>query len=279
MSSSKQRLTTNRTNAIKSTGPTSETGKAVASQNAQRHGVFSSRLFLEDEDPAVFEALLMELQATLVPVGAIELALVERIAIAMWRQRRLITAETASLALKRRTRELARHASCSYSSALDSSVQEEDLQPYDQERIEWCKKVIPEIEALDKITLDALKKHAPHVWQQLVDDAEQDDEAPEQQVACHKNGVTGYVMELYDWCKTELQKAKDRPKLLAFVEQLKQKSLVLPIDQAHLFARYQTTLDNQLYKALKTLRETQEWRFKSLDTVSDPFRDVQKRAA
>jgi len=132
---------------------------------------------------------------------------------------------------------------------------------------------------LDKITLDALKKHAPYVWQQLIDDAEHDDEVPEQQVASHKQGVTGYVMELYDWCKTELRKAKDRPRLLAFVEQLKQKSLVLPIEQAHLFARYQTTLDNQLYKALKTLRETQEWRLKSLDTVSDAVRDVHKRAA
>jgi hypothetical protein len=34
-----------------------------------------------------------------------------------------------------------------------------------------------------------------------------------------------------------------------------------------LLARYQTTLDNQLYKALQALRQAQEWRLKTLDSV------------
>ena len=47
------------------------------------------------------DALAAELQAALSPVGFVELALVERIAIALWRQRRLVTAETASIYLAR----------------------------------------------------------------------------------------------------------------------------------------------------------------------------------
>ncbi len=32
-------------------------------------------------------------------------------------------------------------------------------------------------------------------------------------------------------------------------------------------ARYQTTLDNQLFKLLKALREAQEWRMKTIEPV------------
>jgi hypothetical protein len=39
----------------------------------------------------------------------------------------------------------------------------------------------------------------------------------------------------------------------------------LPNDAIEIFSRYQTTLDNQLYKALRALREAQEWRLKTLD--------------
>lgn len=279
MSSSAQRNESNCSNALKSTGPTSGAGKAVSCQNARRHGVFSARLCLEDEDPSDFELLQLDLQATLSPLGTIELALVERIAITMWRQQRLVSAETASLTLHRHDREVARKVSSTSGFEIGDSVSERDLQPFDLERIDWCNAVIGEIEALDEITLQMLKERAPYVWQQLVEDAETDDETPEAQVAAHEQGVTGYVMELYQWCKSQLSSADDRPKLLALAQQLKQKHLVLPLDQLQLFARYQTTLDNQLYKALKALREAQEWRLKSLDATSNSAPVMQNKAA
>lgn len=40
-------------------------------------------------------------------------------------------------------------------------------------------------------------------------------------------------------------------------------------------ARYQTTLDNQLYKALRAFREAQEWRLKTLEHVDDDRTGVQ----
>jgi len=36
-----------------------------------------------------------------------------------------------------------------------------------------------------------------------------------------------------------------------------------------LFTRYQTTLDNQLYKALRAFRDAQEWRLKTLDVAGE----------
>jgi hypothetical protein len=39
---------------------------------------------------------------------------------------------------------------------------------------------------------------------------------------------------------------------------------LLPRQASELLTRHQTTLDNQLYKALKALRDAQEWRLKSI---------------
>jgi hypothetical protein len=44
-------------------------------------------------------------------------------------------------------------------------------------------------------------------------------------------------------------------------------------------ARYQTTLDNQLYKALRAYREAQEWRFKTLEHVADGLADARAAEA
>jgi hypothetical protein len=40
-------------------------------------------------------------------------------------------------------------------------------------------------------------------------------------------------------------------------------------DVLDLFTRYQVSLDNQLYKALRALREAEDWRLKSLDGTSE----------
>jgi hypothetical protein len=66
MSTSEQRLAANRANALKSTGPKTKNGKAVACLNATQHGLFSARLLLDDEEPAGFQRLLADLDSTLI---------------------------------------------------------------------------------------------------------------------------------------------------------------------------------------------------------------------
>src|SRR5437667_9045492 len=96
-------LLANKENAQKSTGPLSYEGKAKASQNAFKHGLRGTRLFLADEDPNDFQQVMDGLIASLNPAGTLELALVERIAVSLWRQQRLIRSETAGIELARRT--------------------------------------------------------------------------------------------------------------------------------------------------------------------------------
>jgi hypothetical protein len=65
--------------------------------NAVKHGLLSGKLILEGEAPEDYQALMGGLERSLQPKGTLELALVEKVAIALWKQRRLVAAETASV--------------------------------------------------------------------------------------------------------------------------------------------------------------------------------------
>ena len=122
---------------------------------------------------------------------------------------------------------------------------------------------------------------APTIFGQLQSDAEEDDETIEEQLSSQENGLTGYVGGLVEWCHEQLREAEKRPRIVALAEQVRARRLVLPADALEVFSRYQTTLDNQLYKALRALREAQEWRLKTIDaqssTRSSPCRWTRRR--
>ncbi len=101
MAISPTQLLANQLNALRATGPRTAAGKAVSSANARKHGILSRQLIIEGESAEDFGALLEALLADEVPVGTLECALVERLAIGLWRQRRAVTAESASLHLQR----------------------------------------------------------------------------------------------------------------------------------------------------------------------------------
>ena len=91
--SKKTRAAANRANAQKSTGPKSEQGKTVSSQNAFKHGIYSKAVIIPGEDPAKFEALRADLAAEHRPVGVTEEILVDEIAQHYWRMKRYRTLE------------------------------------------------------------------------------------------------------------------------------------------------------------------------------------------
>jgi hypothetical protein len=71
----------------------------VVSQNARTHGLLSRSLIVEGESQEEFSELLSLLADEFQPVGLVETALVERVGIALWRQRRLVQAESAEVSL------------------------------------------------------------------------------------------------------------------------------------------------------------------------------------
>ncbi len=85
---SERQIRANRSNAAKSTGPRTLTGKAIVSRNALGHGLTARRVLLDGEDAAVFEALRRALRNEFAPRTATEVSLVEHLAGLLWRLRR-----------------------------------------------------------------------------------------------------------------------------------------------------------------------------------------------
>jgi hypothetical protein len=96
MATEKQ-IAANRHNAAKSTGPRTTVGKAASSRNALKHGVLSKRALSEHEDTQAFVTLLGKLVEELEPISVIECTLVERIAILLWREKRLAETEAREI--------------------------------------------------------------------------------------------------------------------------------------------------------------------------------------
>lgn len=266
MALSERQRAANQANALKSTGPRSIEGKSRSSRNATRHGLFTDGALVDGEDPDEFAALVADLQDALAPVGALELGLVEKIALAMWRQRRLAFAEAAAIRLQRKPPHVAKEVAKELDVSFEERLTLDDLLPFDPTHAEWCRSILAEEEVLDAIDLETLPKKAPLIYANLQSDAEEDGETIEEHLDHDEYGLTGFVGRLTEWCRAQLAKAEQRPKILATAEQVRTRSLVLHRPYQELLARYQTTLNNELYKALKALRDVQEWRLKTIDT-------------
>lgn len=85
----------NRRNALKSTGPKSKEGKAKSRMNALKHGLTGKQVVIPGEDPEEFEMLLSQLMQEHDPQSMLETSLVELIAGAIWRLKRIPQFEPA----------------------------------------------------------------------------------------------------------------------------------------------------------------------------------------
>jgi hypothetical protein len=86
--STKAQTKANKQNAQKSTGPRTAEGKAVASKNAVKHGLFAAEAVVKGEDPAEYEAYHDKFLAEWAPVGMVESIMAERVISLAWRLRR-----------------------------------------------------------------------------------------------------------------------------------------------------------------------------------------------
>jgi len=78
-------------------GPRSEAGKKRSSGNAMKFGIFSQVILIKGESRSVYESLLAGLWEEFQPEGTLEEVLVEKLAIILWRHRRLLVAEGAEI--------------------------------------------------------------------------------------------------------------------------------------------------------------------------------------
>ena len=81
------------TSAKVSTGPRTAEGKANASKNAIKHGIYSSAMLLKSESRSDYDSLLTGFWEYFKPVGMFEEFLVEKLVVLSWRHRRLVITE------------------------------------------------------------------------------------------------------------------------------------------------------------------------------------------
>ena len=254
----------NQRNALRSTGPRTAVGKATVRGNALKHGFLSRHLLIEGESPEDFTQLLDELMAEYRPVGVVESGLVEQVAICLWRKARYVRAEAAMVSLNRRT----------FGEAQAREVAQRLGLPEEA----WRTIPAPLVGSGDEdpaLLADLVAQRA--TWQVLVDEGVASAPAPFARLSpamqahllevhgVDATGIEAVVLAEYgSWAELIAQhlalfdRLIEQQRILE-VSRLVMESQALPA-QPELLTRYQTALDNDLYKALKALREAQAWR-------------------
>ena len=92
MASQKQ-IEANRRNALKSTGPKTDEGKAAVSMNALRHGLRARSILIPGENPEEYDQLCASLEAEWRPRNRTEQLLLEQMVTAQWKLARLEVGE------------------------------------------------------------------------------------------------------------------------------------------------------------------------------------------
>ena len=263
----------NKENAQKSTGAKTAAGKAIIASNALKHGLFTRHLVIEGEQVEDYHSLLNGLMTSLTPVGTLESILVEKIASAIWKQKRLISAEQASIELSRSFKMDSNKKLVHKAMGMDwsESITNDELMPdtdKDLELLSWRHKAIAEYddlldEVLDTNDLKRLSKDAPLIYQQLLEELEAEEhQSAELYFEDTESTLKEWAGEIYNWCKEEIKRSERKVEVQSVAE-LVRTSLTAPINN-ELIVRYQTGLDNELYKAIEALRKQQEWRGKAV---------------
>lgn len=274
MATSVAQFTANRANAQKSTGAITQAGKAKVSQNALTHGLFAKQLVLADENPFEYQLLLEQLQHELLPVGVLEQSLVERVAISLWKQKRLLKAETAQLNLERQTQKIIDAVNDELNwSFTPRAITEQDLNEIDDEQVKNYKAILHEYEALDlgkSFDIAKIQAQFPTLFQELCIGAKLNSLTPEKYLQTHES-ATDFFKNVARHARDKLAKFERQQLVLVVAEMIKDKRAILSEKSRDSLAKYQVMLDNELGKALKSLREQQEWRVNSLQAIIKPL--------
>lgn len=245
-------------NGALSKGPKTPVGKAIASRNATKHGIMSRELVLPNENQEEFTALLASLAQELDAQGTLEMMLVERVAISIWRQRRLVRVESAQILIAQQEAQISIMPSASKlcersnEELIFISLQQEplasNLDAFERELLQFS--ATGPMIAFDVFThrFPLLSKFWPR--------------------------PDGATTDEYQWVSDAYGNISDTiPQWLAALAITKQQgpsqylALVakgIPAS-AEVLSRYQSALDNELYKALRALREAQATRRRAID--------------
>ena len=234
-------------------------------------------MILPNESRDEFDALVDELQQEFVPQGLLEMSLVERIAISLWRRRRLVRAESAGIELRQSDSRSIASEEISGSLGLewsDTRVEEEwgGITSFKNERnthelLEYIQLLQSAID--DGLELDEIEKKYPVIYQELKEEAIQDNQT---NLAKYLEDTFDGVSDLLDSLKKYHLKQWQSARIRDLVE-IAKINVSLPKVPENM-ARYQSSLDNELYKAIRALKEAQAWRAERRLNVATTVNDT-----
>jgi hypothetical protein len=102
---SSRKLAANRTNSQKSTGPTSDAGRAKSATNSRKHGLTGRFTVMSGENQEAFDNLFEQFMLDEKPVGSVEVELVRKMAEHTWLRERAARCQEACFVVMPQTSE------------------------------------------------------------------------------------------------------------------------------------------------------------------------------
>lgn len=265
----------NQQNAQKSTGPKTEEGKAVAKLNAAKHGILSDAVVITkgegQERKEAYLRLYDGLRDYFKPAGAMEDALVEQIAVTLWRKRRVLRFELGCL----------RKQLDAYQQAARGPEDDEDDFPLRKHKTAYRRLV----EAQERLAHHQQeKKYLQEGYDIMSDEEAENWEDSYTRLAKKKSFEADEPLKIRDWLKEQgLSEDQIRQEMIDAHEEVIQtiqaeiKALepqaALELERMALLGsvpasgpdldkiiRYEASLDRQLYKAINQLERLERRR-------------------
>ena len=265
---SKAKIKANRQNAKRSTGPISIQGKLKVSQNAITHGIFAASPLLPNENAEEFKNLCQGIADVYPAVDAIAAGLVERIILAIWRQKRLRIAEAAKLQISMTPEIMAEEISDLLRLPYSRRISAEAISQDQEDAYNYWKKVVDEFDRLNikaaPSNLAQVSTGAPNVYYQL------------KQQALKSVASYDIFMKSPDKIIASLETIKKQAEDIVanneikhtaytIAEQMKLAKLIPDSKSVDFLSKYQVQLDTDFYRAVDAYKKHLAWRAENLE--------------
>jgi hypothetical protein len=254
----------NRRNALAGIGPGPVRRSHTPASNTAGMGLLVKGLSLTPEEQSEFDALHAGLITDFAPESLIERVLVEKVAVCIWRQQRLLQAEAAmqDLALRQQLQKAYANTATPGQTAAGrfkndfTGMSDAALLLLAGEMKEGRQNPLGPPE----ISLDEIATIDPSLHERILAEAESRGQTPEA-LLVRVGGVAGFLRGIMD--QRSRQAVEERN--LTVAAQRIQQIDTEPLANESLI-RAQSALDTELYKALRQLREIQRWRMTGPNT-------------
>jgi hypothetical protein len=263
----RRQVDANRKNWARGTGPKTLAGKMASSRSSFKAVLLNRELILPGESREDFDALFDQLILEHKPIGVLKISLLERVAVTMRRQRRLVGAERAQIWKS----QLSQTIEAKQRMAPDDDLPDQELALRYLESEPWVshiddfEKECKRFHLAKDFRFDRFRDHYPLLAMVYAE--------PESSKLYKGTQAIGGA--LGDECGRDRLVQQQAMWLQAIAQHRESSSIgnvmrdfnAIP-PAAENLSRYQAALDNEWYKAMRAFREARSYRLKTIEQVN-----------